>query len=486
MGTESDTKQKTISNPEDIRKHLMELYHLQIPVSFYIDNKVELPGSYFIYDDELDDGLVVKTRAVKILGFSDVEFSYSHFSHTCHFTSKIVSQKKMSRNYSLIQIEIPESISCLEQRRYFRVKPPEVDAVQIEFPVEELGNMNISAFNLSGGGASFLVPSRLKSVGEGNTLPISIRLPNGTVSVNGLIVNTSEYLNLKRIGLEFFDISETDRAAIQKYVLHKQKKEMQWKKNNPLLYDEKYRMVLLGKPKEHRYDFLHDRFDITLLENLKSLDTITEIHPDIAILDLEEEKSYDCIDMLKNAQASRFFPILIAGNNPIGMEISCSAIRYYPPPFKKQFISRIVDSLIQQYKFSKKFIENDWIKFQKNKKRVLVIDIFRRIGKNYLDYLEKIGFSVSVIENEDDLLTKTINSKPDFIILDEKFEKTDLISLCKLMSFNKVLKSIPKILVADNVDNPAELSARNLISGILIRPFPEEELIHKIDAIFLS
>jgi PleD family two-component response regulator len=97
--------------------------------------------------------------------------------------------------------------------------------------------------------------------------------------------------------------------------------------------------------------------------------------------------------------------------------------------------------------------------------------------------MKNVGFNVLVLQGEEDILTRSVKFKPDLILMNEKFEKTDLISLCKLMSFNKVLRKIPKLLIADDVENPAELCARNIISDILIRPFPEEDLINKLDAL---
>lgn len=476
------TKQETIISSEAIKEHLTGLYHMQVPVSFYIDNKVELPESCLIYDEDMENALVVKTRAVRILGFTNVEFSYSSFSKSCHFFSKIISQKEVSRYHSLIRVEMPESISCLEQRRYFRVRA--LYDVQAKFSLEETADIKVTVLNLSGGGLSFLIPNHIKSIEEGMTLRLTLQLPGEeALQVDTLVVNLSQQMNLRRVGVEFFDIPASNRAMVLRYVLNKQREgENPGRKpqNDP---KKKPKLILLKDTDNPRYNFLNETFAVKTLKNPEDKQAIIQWNPDIAVLDLENPETFQHLDPLKKIQAKQFFPILIVGTDPKGLDITTESIRYSPPPFKERFVRQIIEQLFQQYHLCKKIEEKDWRKFKRNQKTILILDSFKNLDTAYIDYLKRLGLHVLILEGEEDLLARAVNCRPDLILMHEQFEKTDLISLCKLMSFKKALKNIPKLLVADDVQNPAELTARNAISDILIQPFPKEELINKIDAL---
>ena len=474
---------KSITSPEEIKSHLIELYYLQIPLVLSIENKIELPDSYLIFTADLNMNPVIKTRPVRIIGGTDIDVYYSNLSRSCHFSAGIRSQTETSGHYSLIHIDSPQSISCIERRTYLRVKPAEADNVQIECSFNETGPVRLPVSSISGGGLSFQAPDTILSLDKGMKLELSVLLPGLKLDCSAVVVNITSYLKIKRAGVTFLHISESDRAAILRYVFQKQRDEKQQDLKPAGNADEKQTILIWTQDNVDKYHFLEEKYALTIRNTPASFAIPAHSTPDLVILDMGAECS-GYLENLTKDQMSNFFPILIIGIDPMEIDNSIESIKTIPPPFTDHFVLRIVGDLLYKARLSKKLAGLDWAESKTDHKTILVFDIFQNINPSTFSYMQKIGFNVVLMEGEDDLLIRSIRSKPDLILMDEQFEKTDLLSLCKLMSMNKKLLHIPKLLVAESMKNGAELIAGNLISDVLIRPYSEEDLISKINELF--
>ena len=476
-------KQKNIIDAAEIKSHLTELYHLQVSVSFCIDEKVELPGGFLIYDEDMNDGLMVKTRTVLIHGTPDVELIYSHMGRICRFSSRIVAQVESTSRYSFYRIEMPEFIATLERRTYLRVNPSEEEHVYVEFPIVEIGEVLFPVLDISGGGLAFLVPEDFSMIEKDAAFSLKLTLQGEPpIKFDALVMDIAPFLQLQRVGIEFVNMAESDRAMIFRYVFQKQREAKQVSDPAAKITEERLTIVLVSKADTLKYQFLKERNSLKVLNELKDPEDIIKLAPDIVILDLANSNANSFINTVQNAHSTAGFPVLVVGSDPKGLVPTSEFIAYSPPPFKREFVVRAMKQLMRRHHLFCRCNEMKLAHPGKNNGiTVLVIDSCRHLDDTNTRALRENGYKVVALEGEDDLLSRAIGAAPDIIVMDERFEKTDLFSLCKIMSINKKLNAIPKLLATEDMEAVADLYEGDIVTDLLIYPFIADELLAKIE-----
>ena len=466
---------------DEIKRHLTELYQLQIAVNLCVEEKVELPGASLIYIRETDTGLTVKTRTVFIHGQPDIEIIYSHLGKACRFSSRIISIEETTSHYSFYKIEIPELIAMIDRRTYLRVTPSEGEKIYVEFSSAEIGSVNFPVLDISGGGVAFLVPAEFSALQKDTSPSLSLSFPDKrTLVFDALVIDTSNYLKHKRVGVTFINISEIDRAAITRFVFQKQMEAKQATDTAVKIADNGVTIALICEADTARYHFLKERNNLRVIKHLTSQNEISRMAPDIVILDVENGNSLQFLDMVKAAQATNFFPILIVGNDPKALVTTSEFITYSPPPFRENFIVQILRTMVFKSRLFTTCEKIQWRNPNRRETRVLVVGRSESMENSQVQSMENQGFGVILLEDKDGIISRIIDSRPDIIIMDDRFEKTDIFSLCRIMNINKKLRRIPKVLLTDDIKNVEDLFNESIIANTLVRPFTTNELIVKI------
>ncbi|HBG61091.1 MAG: hypothetical protein A2Y03_11515 [Omnitrophica WOR_2 bacterium GWF2_38_59] len=115
------------------------------------------------------------------------------------------------------------------------------------------------------------------------------------------------------------------------------------------------------------------------------------------------------------------------------------------------------------------------------KNRILIIDDDPQMRKMLESRLGKNGYLVEVASDGLEGLEKWRTFKPDLIILDVCMPKMDGFSFVQESKSNKDIESVP-IIVLTSREEMVDIFASEGVSGYLIKPYNEQEMLEKIES----
>lgn len=130
-------------------------------------------------------------------------------------------------NLPAFVIPLPETLVRLQRREYYRVSTPLTTPVVCMIPVKvdnEVQQVKTTLHNISGGGVSIVDEKQMIDATFGHIYDnCRIELPGGPITVSLQIRNLLELTltngkNIRRLGCQFVNPSNSTLAAVQKYI----------------------------------------------------------------------------------------------------------------------------------------------------------------------------------------------------------------------------------------------------------------------------
>jgi len=116
--------------------------------------------------------------------------------------------------------------------------------------------------------------------------------------------------------------------------------------------------------------------------------------------------------------------------------------------------------------------------------RVLVVEDDRDIAELVRRYLEKAGFSVTVISSGQEALIRLTESPPDLLILDLMLPHVDGIEICRIARANPKTGAIPIIMLTARAEESERITGLETgADDYIAKPFSPNELVARVRAL---
>lgn len=471
---------KNFPEQDAVENYIQEIVELKIPVKALINKNVVLFDCRLIYEAGDRKRLLIRTKPGDHpeTGEAALECVYSNTLYT--FKSRIISRKEVDTQYTYLEIQFPDKIAKEERRKHLRIRPSEENPIHIRFSLADNSVVSIEAMDISGGGLSIVVPSKISQFQIGDSFSLNIALPKfGEVHSSGAIKVIAPLLNMIRVGIEFLDMNERDYSTIIQYVMAR---EIEIRKESEKLAPLKRpKIYLIDHSQQHQsYQFLDSIFNVIKTDFFNVIPRLAESRPDLITLNKDLHESRMLLQLIKKHRVLKDIPLILLSREEKEEDNIHENAAILNIPFNENLFVKTAEGFIDKYRFSKKHSEKKIKMLSGKPKKALIIDRFGNFSAENTEILTKHGFQVTTSSNEGNIMKKIESDYPDIILFDEETEKVDPVSICRLININKTIKVIPKIILTSDEKNFDNFYSQGLFAGFLIKPFNSNQLISKV------
>lgn len=208
-----------LKDQQAINNYIQTISELAIPIDVVINNGVAISGCRLNCEAGGGKKLFIQVASGDYPETGDVKLTWTYSRALYAFKSKIISQRALDSNFTLLEIEFPDRITKEERRKYLRVRPSEEHPIEIRFALPDSDTMKVEAMDISGGGVSFIMSNNINHIKVGDSLYLDINLPmNGNVYALADVKNITHLQDMTRIGVEFSSLSEDAFRIVTQYV----------------------------------------------------------------------------------------------------------------------------------------------------------------------------------------------------------------------------------------------------------------------------
>ena len=465
-----------IAIPPDL---IQEVFELRLPVRAVLNNNLELTGCSLICETGNKKEILVQIGPCDCPEQGDIHLSWTHLSALYSCTCAIVSKEEVdSKIY--VRALFPDKIAKEERRKYFRVRPSESRPVLVRFTLADKRVVNIEAVDVSGGGIAFVVPHNISLFQIGDTLFLNIAFPAlGEIKSAAVIKDIFRHLNMVRIGMEFLEMPETTQNVVMRYVMIRE----------PEMREESSRIKPSGKPAicfvkesdEHReYEFLAQKFGIVRIDFFNAFSRLIAHPPDLIIVNETPHESPTLLGIISKHKVLKNIPLVLLCRKEKGKDDAQENLFILHLPVSEKLLVKTVENLIEEYRLSKYIQKKRLTVISGKGKKIFILDRNFNISNKSVESLTSCGFEVSIYRFEQGILEKIEKDYPDIILLDEETEKTDPVSLCRLININKTTRAIPKAILTSDAKNFEKFYSQGYFAGFFIKPINTEQLVSRV------
>ncbi|MFH0729108.1 MAG: PilZ domain-containing protein [Pseudomonadota bacterium] len=466
-----------VDSQNDVKAHLQELSDFQVPVRLFSKEGVFLSKGSFSFEVENGGSLSFTPIPPNWSQCTTVACHYSHQISACTFQTRLLRVEN-----SKLYLDRPPAILFFDRRKYFRIKPSKAQPVLIRFAVPGKAGMRLPARDISGGGFSVLMPSRMDFFSIGMTLLLRVELPGEeTIECRVTVKSIFSFLNITRIGCEFGDISEKVRSTVMSYCVRRELemrnapdiRENDSKNLNVCIVDE-----ASGKKP---YSFLEVFFSITMVEPLNAIHYLKQKPPDLMVINAENAGARLILQAISRDPLLKELPLILICKKSTRTNSRSGAGIVITSPYKKKYLLKSMKEFVEKIRLSKEIGQSCWPYFTGDGKRIVIVDPQGNLSPFTFQGLEKIEFKLHWVRAEEGIIGRIEAARPDVLLLDSETGGMDPGTLCRLMNLNKVLKNIPKIRLISGGDAPQSKLFENAGISFLSKPIGTERLFEVVN-----
>jgi hypothetical protein len=337
--------------------------------------------------------------------------------------------------------------------------------VLVQFALADKRVVNIETVDISRGGIAFVVPHDISRFQIGDTLFLNITLHGlGEINSAAVIRYISHLLNMIIIGMEFLEMPEATEKVVMRYIMLRE----------PEIRDESHKIKSSDKPgicfveeseRPWEYEFLTQNFNVVNIDYFNAFSRLITHPPDLIILNDTPYKSQTLLGVIKRHKVLKHIPLILLSKNENRKDDTQENPLILRLPVSEKLLAKTSEDLIEKYRLSKYIQKKRLTVISGKGKKVPIINRNFHVTNKSIEGLTNCGFEVSIYRFEQDFLTKIEKVHPSIIIIDEETEKTDPVSLCRLININKTIRAIPKVILISEAKNFEDF----LFAGIFCR-----------------
>jgi c-di-GMP-binding flagellar brake protein YcgR len=459
--------------------YLQEISELRLPVRVLINGATELVNGRLLYEHDRQKGLFIRMEQGNYPTTGNVRVTCTYENAVYTFNSSIIGSSVTDTGYPYLQLQVPEKIDKEERRKFYRVSLSEQKPVNVSFTLPDGRIITVEALDLSGGGLSMVLPINITPFQIGQSLSLSIILPAfGKIDTNAVIKDMSHLLNMIRIGMAFVDISEAADRLFMKFIISREAEMME--EGQLKTSAQKARVCLIEESSQYnQYLFLDHLYSVAKIDFSNAIPRIVNHQPDLIVINMDIPEVTTIISAIRANQRLKYIPFLMVSSHDVDIEISSDVIFLNYPLNEKLFV-KTSEYLIDKYRQFKKIQNKNRVVSAGQGYKIFIIDSFHKFDSKSNELLVKNGFKVIIDANEGKILSRLIDIRPDIIIFEEETDKTDPVSLCRLININKTIKGTPKIILISEEKNFARFYSQGFFSDYLVKPVDAGQLLAKI------
>jgi len=232
-------------------------------------------------------------------------------------------------------------------------------------------------------------------------------------------------------------------------------------------------------PFQKKYGFLENIFTVFKSDPTRAIAGLSANPPELIIISDSSRHALNVITTIKMDKTLKNVPLIVVTKKTQSDERLKHTV-VIDAQISKQLLIRTAERLVEQYRQSRN-IKIKILKTVSDKgNRIFIIDRFRNFDRRSIKALTDYGFNVTILRNENVILKKTEQFQHDIIVIDEEMEKTNPVSLCRLINMNKSIKTIPRIIVTSNRKNYSKFYSQSFFAGFIVKPVNPEKLLIKV------
>lgn len=458
---------------------IKEVADWRSPVQVTMGDRIKIGNCRLIPGTERGDSLYIKVRAGDYPEAAQVGVTCILLKTLYTFKSKLLSRTEVDPDHVLLEIQVPGEIFKEERRQYYRIRPSLDRPVKVTLNLRDNRTIFLEAMDIGGGGISFCAPHDLYEFEAGDAFFLDISLPHvGGVRLLGAIRNVSRLLNVVRVGLAFADMSLKDHNQIIDYVAHREREMREEVRVNSAI--RKPRICVIDQSgKYDGYRFLDKKFDVTKMDFFNVILRMTANPPELITLACGNAESASFLQVVGRHRTLKNVPIIMLSREDLPeTDIPENAVAFVVP-FNETLFLGTAEDLVEKYRIAKR-IEKKKSSMISGAGKILVIDRFHNFGAKNMQSLIERGFEVSVSTEEENIFVQMEHGYPDLILFDEETQKTDPVSLCKIMNLNKAVRDIPKVILTSDERNFDRFYSQGLFADFLLKPVRPEKMVSKV------
>ncbi len=474
----------SIFEKRTVEYYIREISELMVPVTVIINDTIELPNSLLFYETPNSRGLLVQTRPGKYPKTGEVAITCTYSKALYIFKSKIIGIKKIDSKYAYLRLRLPETIAIEERRKFVRVRPSEREPVYVQFLLADKRTVTVEAMDISGGGLSCVLPNNLAKFKTGNSFHMTITLPIfGEIQAWVTVLGMIRLFNMVRIGMVYSIMSEPSHSLVMSYVTTREQNIKHESRNvSPIQpFIGKAAICLVEKEQYHgKYGFLENIFNVVKTDFYGAVSALTVRPPELIILSDSAPYALKTLEDIRKRRALKDIPLIVLTEKEKDSYDMLKNVVTINTTCHERFLVQTAENLVEQYRLYKNITVKPSKAVTGKGNRILIIDHFHHFSKNNIKALTDYGFEVSVNRNEDNILTKTRQMHPDVILVDEEMENTNPVSMCRSISMNKSINTIPKIIVTSSRKTFNKFYSQGFFAGFITKPVNPEKLLSKV------
>jgi CheY-like chemotaxis protein len=467
-----------IEKIDELKAHFQHLSDNQVQVRLFTRGGKYLSRGRFIFEAESDAVLCLSPIPLNWSDQAVLSFHYICEERSCAFQARPIS----ARSTRCLQVALPGSVLLFDRRKYFRVQPSKREPVTIRIRLPDKPEIRLNACDVSGGGFSVLVPRQMAFFSMDLTMPVAIELPHEErISGQVLIKGVHPFLDVMRIGCEFIQIGENARGVLTSYCMRRQVE----LKNAPPDVEEK------NARKPHvclidtgcaagAYGFLKPLFTFEVIDHLNAIGRLRQQPADLIVLNTDHAGAKLILQTLTRDRGLQSLPLILLGRTQ-NTTRRTGAVMPIHIPFKQPFLISAMKEMVGKVRLSNRIAGSYYRCFTGGGKKIVVLDPLKRLGALPFKTLEDLEFQLCWIQDEHDILAKIETACPDLLMLDSETGAVDPATLCRLINFNKAMRSIPKIRLLSGGEPPQSSLFDNTGIHFLGKPFDADQLIQSVN-----
>lgn len=464
---------------QSINDYLQEIAELRLPVRVVIDNNLEITDGRILYKIGQKSGLFIKVKNGDYPVSGNITVTGNYANALYKFSSSIIGVTRIDSAHHYLQISIPEKITKEERRKSFRVQPSEQKPVSVSFTMPDSRIITVEAIDISGGGLAIVLPSDIAAFQIGQCLSLNISLPGfEKIETNADIKGVFRLLNMIRIGMAFLEIPEAAHRMLMQYIIYREAETIEEGRHKASA--QKARVCLIEESKKYdKYVFLERLCTLVKIDFFNTIPRLAIHPPELIVINADVPEALTLLSLIRSNQRLKFIPFLLLSSRELDVEIPPDST-ILSSPFDEALFVKTMIYLIDKYRQLKKLQEKNMEIIAGRGHKIFIIDRFHKFGSKNTEFLISNGFEVITDDSEENIPARIVKVHPDVIILDEETEKTDPVSLCRLLNMNYVVKRIPKIILTSAEANFERFYSQGFFAGYLVKPVSTDQLLAKL------
>jgi len=338
--------------------------------------------------------------------------------------------------------------------------------------------------DISGGGLSCVLPNNLVKFKTGNSFHMTITLPIfGEIQAWVTVLGMIHLFNMVRIGMVYSIMSESSHSLVMSYVTTREQNIKYESRNvspiQPLI--GKAAICLVEKEQYHsKYGFLENIFNVVKTDFYGAMSALTARPPELIILSDSVPYALKTLEDIRKRRVLKDIPLIVLTEKEKDSHDMLTNVVTINTTCHERFLVQTAENLVEQYRLYKNITVKPSKAATGKGNRILIIDHFHHFSKSNIRALADYGFELSVNRNEDNILRKARQMCPDVILVDEEMENTTPVSMCRSISMNKSISTIPKIIVTSSRKTFNKFYSQGFFAGFITKPVNPEKLLSKV------